>query len=117
MLDLRPFLAGHGAARPRARRARTATRACGTSGRRLEAVLRRLKLSGAQAAAIGDDEPDIPMFEATALSACPSDAAPAARKAATVVLESAGGRGAVREFIELILARNGQSGIVTHRPG
>ncbi len=84
---------------------------------RLDAVLRRLKISGAQAAAMGDDEPDIPMFEATALSACPSDGAPAARKAATVVLESAGGRGAVREFIELILARNGQSGIVTHRPG
>lgn len=84
---------------------------------RLDAVLRRLGISGAQAAAMGDDEPDIPMFEATAFSACPSDGTPAAQRAATVVLESAGGRGAVREFIELILARNGQSGIVTHRPG
>jgi len=83
---------------------------------KVDAVLRRLGLSGAQAAAIGDDEPDIPMFEAVGFSACPSDAAPAARKAATLVLTNAGGRGAVREFIERILARNGQAGIVTHRP-
>ena len=84
---------------------------------KLDAVLRRLKLSGAQAAAIGDDETDIPMFEAVGYSACPADAVPAARKAATLVLENAGGRGAVREFIERILERNGQSGIVTQRPG
>ena len=75
------------------------------------------RLSGAQTAAIGDDEPDIPMFEAAGFSACPADAAPAARGAATTVLEKAGGRGAVREFIELILARNGESRVVTHRPG
>ena len=39
----------------------------------------------AETAAIGDDEPDIPMFEAAGFSACPADAAPAARSAATVV--------------------------------
>ena len=86
-------------------------------GARLESVRRKLKLSSAEIAAIGDDEPDIPMLEAARVSACPSDAAPAARRAATIVLKSAGGHGAVREFIELILARNGQAGIVTHRPG
>jgi 3-deoxy-D-manno-octulosonate 8-phosphate phosphatase (KDO 8-P phosphatase) len=84
---------------------------------RLEALLRRLGIPAGQSAAIGDDEPDIPMFEAVGLSACPADAVPAARRAATVVLENAGGAGAVREFIELILARNGQSGIVAHRAG
>ena len=84
---------------------------------RFETVRRKLGLSAAQTAAIGDDEPDIPMFEAAGLSACPSDAVPAARRAATLVLKNAGGAGAVREFIELILARNGQSGILTHRPG
>jgi 3-deoxy-D-manno-octulosonate 8-phosphate phosphatase (KDO 8-P phosphatase) len=82
---------------------------------RLEALLRRLKIPASQAAAVGDDEPDIPMFEATALSACPADGAPAALAAATLVLESPGGRGAVREFIEILLARNGRSGILTHR--
>jgi len=86
-------------------------------GAKIESVRRRLGLSRAQIAAIGDDEPDIPMFEAAALSACPADAVPAARRAATVVLKSPGGHGAVREFIERILARNGQARIVTHRPG
>lgn len=86
-------------------------------GARIESVRRRLGLSRSQIAAMGDDEPDIPMFEAAALSACPADGTPAARKAATVVLKSPGGHGAVREFIERILARNGQARIVTHRPG
>jgi 3-deoxy-D-manno-octulosonate 8-phosphate phosphatase (KDO 8-P phosphatase) len=66
---------------------------------------------------MGDDEPDIPMFEAAVLSACPADATPATRRAADVVLKAPGGHGAVREFIERILSRNGQSGIVTHKPG
>jgi 3-deoxy-D-manno-octulosonate 8-phosphate phosphatase (KDO 8-P phosphatase) len=86
-------------------------------GARIEAVRRRLGLTRAQIAAIGDDEPDIPMFEAAALSACPADATPATRRAADVVLKSPGGHGAVREFIERILARNGQSRIATHKPG
>ncbi len=73
----------------------------------VETVLRRLALSREETASMGDDEPDIPMFEATGLSACPADADPAARRAATVVLESPGGGGAVREFVELILRRNG----------
>ncbi len=73
---------------------------------RLEAVRRKLGLSREETASIGDDEPDIPMFESTGLSACPSDGAPAARRAATLVLKSPGGRGAVREFVERILARD-----------
>ena len=84
---------------------------------RLEAVRRRLRLTAAETASMGDDEPDIPMFDATALSACPADAVPAARRAATVVLKAAGGAGAVREFVELILRRNRQAGILTHRQG
>jgi 3-deoxy-D-manno-octulosonate 8-phosphate phosphatase (KDO 8-P phosphatase) len=74
---------------------------------RLESVRHKLGLSRGQTASIGDDEPDIPMFESTGLSACPADAVPAARRAAAVVLESPGGHGAVREFVELILRRNG----------
>ena len=37
-------------------------------------------------------------------------------RAADVTLKRPGGRGAVREFVEIILARNGQSRVVTHRP-
>ena len=87
-------------------------------GARIEAVRAPARLSApGDRRRIGDDEPDIPMFEAAGLSACPADAVPAAKRAADVVLKSPGGHGAVREFIELILRRNGQSGAVTHRPG
>jgi 3-deoxy-D-manno-octulosonate 8-phosphate phosphatase (KDO 8-P phosphatase) len=72
-----------------------------------EMLCRKWKIAPRQTAAIGDDEPDVPMLQAAGFSACPSDAAPQARKAAKVVLKNAGGRGAVREFIELVLKRNG----------
>jgi 3-deoxy-D-manno-octulosonate 8-phosphate phosphatase (KDO 8-P phosphatase) len=76
-----------------------------------EALYRRLckrwDLTAAETAAIGDDEPDVPLLEAAGFSACPADAAPPARAAAKVVLEHSGGRGAVREFVERVLARNG----------
>jgi 3-deoxy-D-manno-octulosonate 8-phosphate phosphatase (KDO 8-P phosphatase) len=83
---------------------------------RIAAVRMRLGLSKAQIAAMGDDEPDLPMFDAATISACPSDAVPAARRRATYVLKRPGGSGAVREFVEMILARNGDSRVVTHRP-
>lgn len=69
-------------------------------------LCRRWGLAPAETAAIGDDEPDVPLLEAAGFSACPSDAAPPARAAAKVVLEHPGGRGAVREFVEKVLARN-----------
>jgi 3-deoxy-D-manno-octulosonate 8-phosphate phosphatase (KDO 8-P phosphatase) len=71
-------------------------------------ICRRWSLDPAETAAIGDDEPDVPLLEAAGFSACPSDAAPAARRSAQVVLTSPGGRGAVREFVETVLARNGR---------
>ena len=76
-----------------------------------EALYRRLcrkwTIDPSETAAIGDDEPDVPLLTAAGFSACPSDAAPPARKAAQLVLKSAGGRGAVREFVEMVLERNG----------
>ena len=84
---------------------------------KLESVLRRLGLSGAQAAAIGDDEPDIPMFEADGPLRLPRRRHAGRAASRDDRAEGRGGHGAVREFIEVILARNGQSGIVTPRPG
>ena len=69
-------------------------------------LCRRWSLDPSETAAIGDDEPDVPLLTAAGFSACPSDAAPAALRAAAVVLKSAGGRGAVREFVERVLTRN-----------
>ena len=75
-----------------------------------EMLCRRWKVTPSETAAIGDDEPDAAMLEAAGFSACPSDATPPARKAAKMVLKSRGGRGAAREFIELILRRNAAAG-------
>ena len=86
-------------------------------GVRIARLARRLRLGRAEIAAMGDDEPDLPLFEAAGLSACPADAARAARRAATLRMRAPGGAGAVREFIEIILKRNGQSRVVTKRPG
>jgi len=73
---------------------------------RYEALCRRWKIDPSQTAAIGDDEPDVPLLEAAGFSTCPADSTPEARKAADKVLERSGGRGAAREFIELVLKRN-----------
>lgn len=72
-----------------------------------EALCRRWKVAAAETAAMGDDEPDVPMMKASGFSACPADAEESARGAASVVLKRKGGRGAVREFIELVLEKNG----------
>ena len=74
---------------------------------RYDALCRRLGVLPAETAVLGDDEPDVPMMKRAALSACPADADPSAKRAATVVLKNPGGRGAAREFIELVLSRNG----------
>jgi 3-deoxy-D-manno-octulosonate 8-phosphate phosphatase (KDO 8-P phosphatase) len=68
--------------------------------------LSRWKLSQAQAAACGDDIPDLALFDACGFSACPADAVPGVRARADLVLESPGGRGAVRELVEEVLRRN-----------
>lgn len=63
-------------------------------------------LATSETAALGDDEPDVPLLLAASFSACPADAAEPARRAAKVVLKRPGGHGAVREFIEYILRYN-----------
>jgi 3-deoxy-D-manno-octulosonate 8-phosphate phosphatase (KDO 8-P phosphatase) len=70
------------------------------------ALCRRWNVTAAETAAMGDDDPDVPLLEAAGFSACPADAATPARKAADVVLKRAGGDGAVREFVEHILRYN-----------
>jgi len=68
--------------------------------------LSRWKIGRAEAAACGDDLPDIDLFDACGFSACPADAVAAVRDRADLVLDRAGGHGAVREFVEEILRRN-----------
>jgi 3-deoxy-D-manno-octulosonate 8-phosphate phosphatase (KDO 8-P phosphatase) len=60
-----------------------------------------------EVAFVGDDLVDLPAMRLSGLAAAPADADPAAREAAQWVSPSGGGRGAVREFIELVLRAQG----------
>ncbi len=63
----------------------------------------RLGISLSEVAYIGDDLPDIEVMESVGISACPSDALSKVQAIATLVLEKEGGRGCVRELIDMIL--------------
>jgi len=53
---------------------------------------------------IGDDVNDLPALSIVGLSACPADARPSIREHCQVVTKLAGGNGAVREIVDLLLA-------------
>ena len=53
-----------------------------------------------QVAYIGDDLNDIPVMEIVGISACPADASKTVKKISNVVLETNGGQGCIREFVE-----------------
>jgi 3-deoxy-D-manno-octulosonate 8-phosphate phosphatase (KDO 8-P phosphatase) len=53
---------------------------------------------------IGDDLFDMPLLRTVGLSAAPKNALPAVRRVVHYVTKLGGGEGAVREFVELILA-------------
>jgi len=67
-----------------------------------------------ECAFIGDDLFDLPLLKIVGLSAAPPNARPEVRKAVDYVTRAAGGEGAVRELIELILAH--QAGRKPGRP-
>jgi 3-deoxy-D-manno-octulosonate 8-phosphate phosphatase (KDO 8-P phosphatase) len=58
-------------------------------------------------AAIGDDLPDLPVLAHVGLAVAVADACPEVREAAHYVTQAPGGRGAVREAIELVLRCQG----------
>ena len=73
-----------------------------------EAILAELGLDWAQAAAMGDDWPDLPMLRRAALACAPANAHIEARAVAHVVTQARGGDGAVRELCDLLLVASGR---------
>ncbi len=70
----------------------------------LKKLLARLDVPAAQCACIGDDVVDVPLFEIAGLAFAVADAHDAARRAAHIVTKLKGGRGAVREVCDFLLA-------------
>jgi 3-deoxy-D-manno-octulosonate 8-phosphate phosphatase (KDO 8-P phosphatase) len=73
-----------------------------------EATLRALGLDWAQAAAMGDDWPDLPVLRRCAFAGAPPEAHAEVRAAAHHVTQARGGHGAAREFCDLLLVAGGR---------
>jgi 3-deoxy-D-manno-octulosonate 8-phosphate phosphatase (KDO 8-P phosphatase) len=69
-----------------------------------ERLRKRLRLEAEQCACIGDDVPDVPIMRAAGLAFAVADAHPAALQAADMASPNAGGRGAVRDICDLLIA-------------
>ncbi len=69
----------------------------------LNVLMEKLNLASCDVAVMGDDLPDLALFENACLSFAPADAHPVVRERAQHVTEAAGGRGAVRDVAMLIL--------------
>jgi 3-deoxy-D-manno-octulosonate 8-phosphate phosphatase (KDO 8-P phosphatase) len=73
-----------------------------------EETLHALGLGWHQAAAIGDDWPDLPVMQRCALAGAPANAHLEARAVAHYVTQAQGGEGAAREFCDLLLVATGR---------
>jgi len=73
-----------------------------------ESTLRDLGLEWRQAAAIGDDWPDLPVLARCALACAPANAHPEVKARAHYVTGAVGGHGAAREFCDLLLVASGR---------
>jgi 3-deoxy-D-manno-octulosonate 8-phosphate phosphatase (KDO 8-P phosphatase) len=71
-------------------------------------LLARRALADDEVAYVGDDLTDLPILARAGLSFAPADAALEVRRAAHCTLEAPGGRGALREAVELLLRSRGQ---------
>ena len=68
-----------------------------------EQIIRDAKVDDRDVAYMGDDLLDLQVLARVGLSAAPADAAPEVRERVDWVSTVAGGRGAVRELVELVL--------------
>jgi len=72
-----------------------------------EKLMKKYKCKDENVAFMGDDVVDQELLKRAGLTASPADAEEAATRLADIVTERRGGRGAVREFIDMILKASG----------
>jgi 3-deoxy-D-manno-octulosonate 8-phosphate phosphatase (KDO 8-P phosphatase) len=73
-----------------------------------EKTLQELGLQWSDAAAMGDDWPDLPLLRRCAFAGAPLNAHAEVKAAAHYVTRAAGGQGAAREFCDLLLQAAGR---------
>jgi 3-deoxy-D-manno-octulosonate 8-phosphate phosphatase (KDO 8-P phosphatase) len=74
----------------------------------LTRILEKRKINLDDVAFIGDDFPDLPIMRVVGMPVAVGNAVPEIRQVARVQLTKHGGRGAVREFVELLLKARGE---------
>lgn len=82
-----------------------------------EDYLKTLGLGWHQAAAMGDDWPDLPVMQRAALACAPINAHAQALALAHFVTTRKGGEGAAREFCDVLVVASGQYGPLLGRVG
>ncbi len=87
-----------------------------------EEFLKALGLSWSQAAAMGDDWPDLPVMQRVAFACAPANGHAQAKAIAHHITAERGGEGAARAFCDLLLVANGhyarllaQVGVSAHK--
>lgn len=75
----------------------------------LENLQKKLGISWKNCAFIGDDWIDLPILIRCGFSACPADAHSEVKQRVDYICQHNGGKGAVREFIEIILRNQNSS--------
>lgn len=73
-----------------------------------ESVLSKYNINDEEVAFIGDDIVDVPIFRKVGLAVTVADADPAVKPFIDMVTKAEGGRGAVREIINMILTSQGK---------
>ena len=73
-----------------------------------EATLSKLELNWREAAAMGDDWPDLPVMRRAAFSCAPCNAHVEVKAAAHHITQLTGGHGAAREFCDVLLLATGR---------
>ncbi len=99
---------GSVAARARELGIERVTQGAKDKSRALEALLAEAGVPPEHVAAIGDDWNDLPLLERVGYPSCPADASAGLHGLVAYRCEAPGGRGAVRELIEHLLAAQGR---------
>lgn len=76
----------------------------------LEGIMQKYELTFDEVAYMGDDEPDIPILEKVAISACPADAVDNVKKICNFISSKDGGKGAVRELCDFVYDNKKEDG-------
>ena len=70
----------------------------------LKTLCNQFKIKSEEICYIGDDVNDVELIKNVGLSSCPADASDTVKKESDIILKTQGGKGALREIVDLIMS-------------